>query len=235
MDFEQAGVGTSNQRRATARWMDKPGVLEAQRMKARERSARNRRLRKAAESRASGDTMQESTLIHNDEPYPFNNPTPENDHSFPNPHTSSDESHASSFPRRKCSKRNDTTPTPTLPALRARIQEWSIKWGPETNWGKRFNDNLQKARNNGRRDIDNFFIEYEDHVREGRTILEELRKVVLTPWKGSQEKAADQFRQVYDLLFAVLSEVRFFEVKLDDFAPAVPMSKESEIRYYTCI
>ncbi|KAI6097337.1 hypothetical protein EDD16DRAFT_1522540 [Pisolithus croceorrhizus] len=38
---------------------------------------------------------------------------------------------------------------------------------------------------------------------------------------------------IFDLLEAVLVEVKFFEVKLDEYAPAVPYSKVSNARYYS--
>ncbi|KAI6101305.1 hypothetical protein F5141DRAFT_1066044 [Pisolithus sp. B1] len=39
--------------------------------------------------------------------------------------------------------------------------------------------------------------------------------------------------RIFDLLGAVLAEVKFFEVKLDEYAPAVPYSKVSDARYYS--
>ncbi|KAI6021071.1 hypothetical protein EDC04DRAFT_2607345 [Pisolithus marmoratus] len=39
--------------------------------------------------------------------------------------------------------------------------------------------------------------------------------------------------EIFDLLEVVLLEVKFFEVKLDEYAPAVPYSKVSDARYYS--
>lgn len=43
----------------------------------------------------------------------------------------------------------------------------------------------------------------------------------------------DLFMQGYDLVLAITSEVKFFEVKLDEYAPAVPMTKISDVRSYS--
>lgn len=45
-------------------------------------------------------------------------------------------------------------------------------------------------------------------------------------------RAADLYEQVFDLLTSLLTELRFFEVKLDDYAPISPLSQISEARYY---
>ncbi|KAI6094751.1 hypothetical protein EDD16DRAFT_1502779 [Pisolithus croceorrhizus] len=43
----------------------------------------------------------------------------------------------------------------------------------------------------------------------------------------------DTYLQIFDLLEVILSEVRFFEIKLDKYAPAVPYSQVSDARYYS--
>lgn len=87
----------------------------------------------------------------------------------------------------------------------------------------------------GRRATDEFFSQCEDHVREGRAILRDLQLLAYhLPNKGSKQ-VKDTYIQIYDLLSAVLMEVFFFELKLDEYAPAVPLSKLSEVRYYHSI
>ncbi|KAI6111208.1 hypothetical protein F5141DRAFT_1003586 [Pisolithus sp. B1] len=43
----------------------------------------------------------------------------------------------------------------------------------------------------------------------------------------------DTYLQIFDLLEVVLSEAKFFEIKLDKYAPAVPYSLVSNARYYS--
>ncbi|KAI6098186.1 hypothetical protein F5141DRAFT_1010960 [Pisolithus sp. B1] len=45
-------------------------------------------------------------------------------------------------------------------------------------------------------------------------------------------KVTDLYKQVFDLLTSVLTELCFFEVKLDDYAPISPLSRVSESSYY---
>ena len=43
----------------------------------------------------------------------------------------------------------------------------------------------------------------------------------------------DLFLQGYEMVVAVTSEVKFVEVKLDEYAPAVPLIKLSNVRSYS--
>ena len=45
-------------------------------------------------------------------------------------------------------------------------------------------------------------------------------------------KVSDSYEQVFDLLTSLLTELRFFEVKLDEYAPVFPLFWVSEARYY---
>jgi len=45
-------------------------------------------------------------------------------------------------------------------------------------------------------------------------------------------KVSDLYEQVFDLLTTLLAELRFFEVKLDEYAPVFPLSRISEACYY---
>jgi hypothetical protein len=70
-------------------------------------------------------------------------------------------------------------------------------------------------------------------VKAGREILRDLRGVGLNSRIGSAIEVRDIFLQTYDMILAVASEVKFFEVKLDEFAPAVAMTKVSDVRFYS--
>jgi hypothetical protein len=43
----------------------------------------------------------------------------------------------------------------------------------------------------------------------------------------------DLFDQGFELAVVLTSEVKFFEVKLDEFAPAAPLSSLSDVRKYS--
>src|SRR5262245_26951085 len=56
-------------------------------------------------------------------------------------------------------------------ALRIHITNWQYPWGPKNTWEKTFNDQLAATRDEGRTTVDNFFLDMEVHVQEGRNIL----------------------------------------------------------------
>ncbi|KAI5983048.1 hypothetical protein EDD15DRAFT_2179686, partial [Pisolithus albus] len=94
----------------------------------------------------------------------------------------------------------------------------------------RFDESLRKARKKGLASTDRFFKECEIHTREGRSFLRILRRIASTT-RSTQWR--DTYLQIFDLLEVILAEVKFFEVKLDEYAPAVPYSKVSDARYYS--
>ncbi|KAI6006891.1 hypothetical protein EDD15DRAFT_2357936 [Pisolithus albus] len=123
-------------------------------------------------------------------------------------------------------------PIPTLPELQLSVDEWKSDWGPESVWLKKFDESLRNAQEKGLASIDRFFTECEVHVREGRRILHLLRQVASTTRSIQRGRQLDTYLQIFDLLEVVLSEVKFFEIKLDEYAPAVPYSHVSDARYY---
>ena len=70
---------------------------------------------------------------------------------------------------------------------------------------------------------------------EGREILRDLKLVALVSCNSTYDEIRDLFIQGFEMAIAVTSEVKFFEVKLDEYAPATPMSKLSDIRRYSCM
>ena len=71
-----------------------------------------------------------------------------------------------------------------------------------------------------------------DHIEEGRQLLWLLRSVTHKGFRGVGCKVLDLYEQVFDLLTSLLTEIRFFEVKLDEYAPVFPLSRISEAHYY---
>ncbi|KAH7904273.1 hypothetical protein BJ138DRAFT_1119564 [Hygrophoropsis aurantiaca] len=210
----QRGLCGDNQRQATERWLDKPGVREAQREKARLRSARNRALKKALGLHISSDRTASRDRATSASPKhslsDFNNASLHK-------HTPYEESPATSLTTRLQS--TDLPSLPTLTALQVKVNEWQVKWGPETAWGKYFDSALQHSRKKGWESTDHFFHECEQHALKGRAILRSVREHVQMPHTSDREMIGDQLLQVYDMLMMVLSEVRFFEVKLDSLCP----------------
>ncbi|KAI5992442.1 hypothetical protein EDD15DRAFT_2368210 [Pisolithus albus] len=139
----------SKQREATTRWLNKPGVLEAQQEKARLRAARNRERKKAADLEEV-NTRSDGTIDH-----------------IPDQCDPNDDSQTSS----SLGRSSMASPAPTLPEMRLSIDEWRSDWGPEGGWLKRFDESLRKACEKGLASTDCFFKECEIHAREGRSFL----------------------------------------------------------------
>jgi hypothetical protein len=117
--------------------------------------------------------------------------------------------------------------------LRIKITNWQYPWGSENAWEKAFNDHLSAARDEGRTAIDDFFLDMEARVREGRDILRDLKFVAEVSFNNTPDEIRDLFLQGYEMVMTVASEVKFFEVKLDEYAPAVPLTQTTNIRNYS--
>lgn len=79
--------------------------------------------------------------------------------------------------------------------------------------------------------MDDFFSLCDTHVQAGREILHDLRDLANANCRSGKVRR-DRFIQLYDMLETVLPEVKFFEVKLDEYAPSIPNSRLSSVRYY---
>ncbi|KAH7918000.1 hypothetical protein BV22DRAFT_1134936 [Leucogyrophana mollusca] len=210
------GVGGHKQRQATERWLAKPGVRQAQLEKARLRSARNRELKRAAGLTISdGHRTSRGRAVSASSEMAYS-ASDVNDAAFlaSVPKTPLNEEPSLTFPP-PCFQSDDLPSLPTLAALRVQVNEWQVKWGSETAWGKRFDAALQRSREGGWRATDEFYNGCEQHALRGRAILARIREILQTLSRGAREDIADQLLQVYDISTLVLSEVRFFEVKLD--------------------
>ncbi|KAL4064384.1 hypothetical protein J3A83DRAFT_4101398, partial [Scleroderma citrinum] len=82
---------------------------------------------------------------------------------------------------------------------------------------------------------DQFFKECETHAHIGCCLIHGLRQLVqeLCHSRGSQGKLCDMFLQIFNLLIAVVSEVKFFKVKLHEYAPSDPLSTCLDVHMYT--
>ncbi|KAI6000451.1 hypothetical protein EDD15DRAFT_2122773, partial [Pisolithus albus] len=97
---------------------------------------------------------------------------------------------------------------------------------------KKFHEELKHVQGSGQLASDTFFSQCEAHVEGRRWLLCPLRSITCKGFRGMGYKVVDSYEQVFDLLTSLLTELRFFEVKLDEYAPISPMSRVSEARYY---
>ncbi|KAF8842045.1 hypothetical protein BDN67DRAFT_900257 [Paxillus ammoniavirescens] len=120
----------------------------------------------------------------------------------------------------------------TLPELRLLIDQWHTDWDLEAEWERNFHLNLRMAQEDGRSNTDLFFHGIEAHAIEGRRILRALRHVARGLCKGARKCDEDAHLQVFDLGVAIMSEIKFFEVKLQEYTPSILSSKVSNSHTY---
>jgi hypothetical protein len=112
------------------------------------------------------------------------------------------------------------------------ISEGQFNWGPESLWEKQFNNQLQLHREQlSHSAVDGFFSLCNTHVQAGWEILYDLRYLANANCRSGRVRR-DRFIQLYDMLEMVLPKVKFFEVKLDEYATSIPSSRLSSVCYY---
>ncbi|KAH7908463.1 hypothetical protein BJ138DRAFT_1103478 [Hygrophoropsis aurantiaca] len=202
---------SSKQREATKRWLAGPGVLDIQREKARIR----------AQKKKAEDVVRTSAL----------------------PSSSANQFSANEIPESLFSTRSRSrSPRLSLPAhtvhnaslesIRQATDAWKVDWECEFTWSKEFDNALQRSREKGLDGVNRFFSECEKHTREGRQILRDIKKVSQGSWKGGETSIREQVICLHDLVLEVAREVKFFELKYNDYNPVVPIWKVSELRYH---
>ncbi|KAI6023055.1 hypothetical protein PISMIDRAFT_106056, partial [Pisolithus microcarpus 441] len=120
----------------------------------------------------------------------------------------------------------------SLEKVRQLIADWKSEWGAESTWPKKFHKQLKCAQREGWLTTDSFFSQCKVHVEEGRQLIWLLRSITCKGFRGVGYRVMDSYKQVFDLLTSLLTELHFFEVKLDDYAPISPLSQISKARYY---
>jgi hypothetical protein len=126
-------------------------------------------------------------------------------------------------------ERRDASIAVRIRNVRFRYLNWTYNWGPANLWESQFNKMLQHAREAS--EVDEFFDELDEHTANGRDILKELRYTGAGTCVGEYGVFIDLFVQGFDMAVDIASELKFFEVKLDEFAPVVPTTVESKIHY----
>lgn len=116
--------------------------------------------------------------------------------------------------------------------IRSTTIAWSWDWGPENAWEVKFQRKMKQARDRGGGAVDIFIEDIELHAKQGRTILHRLRSIQIGRSLGEPESnLLDFFAQALEMGIQITSEVKFFEVKLDEYAPVVTKHQESTLRY----
>jgi hypothetical protein len=105
--------------------------------------------------------------------------------------------------------------TLTLQALETLVGQWQKEWASESMWNDAYEDALGDARAEGGRAITTFLDGCAQHIWEGRVLLDGIHDVAHTHCPYCREQLKYDSILLYDLLVSVVSEVMFFEVKLD--------------------
>ncbi|KAG1885331.1 uncharacterized protein F5891DRAFT_1201895 [Suillus fuscotomentosus] len=121
--------------------------------------------------------------------------------------------------------------TLTIHELQVSICEWQYDWGPANIWEKVFNEKLWLAQDRSNCAVNHFFSQCEEHTTLGRALLSDLKRIAYGPCSNGKQ-VRDRCMRMYDQVLMVLSEVKFFEVKLDEYTPAIPLSRISSAQYY---
>jgi hypothetical protein len=80
--------------------------------------------------------------------------------------------------------------------------------------------------------VDELFVELAEHASQGRDILTGVKYAGSGHCDEQYGVLMDLFVQGFELAVGLTSEVKFFEVKLDEFAPATPLNILSDVRKY---
>ncbi|KAG2040100.1 hypothetical protein BDR03DRAFT_1008439 [Suillus americanus] len=102
--------------------------------------------------------------------------------------------------------------TPSLQTPETLVVQWQKEWGSEGKWNEAFDDKLRHARTKGEHTT--FLDQCTQHVTDGRNLLESICDVVHTHCPCCRERLKYDTILLYDLLVCVMSQVKFFEVKL---------------------
>jgi len=81
--------------------------------------------------------------------------------------------------------------------------------------------------------MDKFFCACEEHVVAGWEILKDLKFVASASCDSTHEEIRDLFLQGYEMVIATALEVKFFDMKLQQYAPTISTAKISDICMYS--
>ena len=104
----------------------------------------------------------------------------------------------------------------TLEVIETTVKHWQKEWAPEETWNEVYHESLTCALLKGERETTVFLDKCGTHAGVGRAILDDIREVVHTSCPCCRERLKYDMILLYDLLVCVTSEVKFFEVKVDN-------------------
>lgn len=105
---------------------------------------------------------------------------------------------------------------PTLQTLETLVGQWQKDWGSEsTTWNEVFDTELACSRAEGEEALAGFIDQAAQQALEGRALMDGIRDVAHTHCPCCRERLKYDTMLLHDLLVSVVSEVKFFEVKLD--------------------
>ncbi|KAG2028324.1 hypothetical protein BDR03DRAFT_1019964 [Suillus americanus] len=108
--------------------------------------------------------------------------------------------------------------SPTLQNIENMANCWQKGWirerESENKWDHAYEKLLKGAQEKGRRETIIFLNECSAHASEGRELLESIQDVVHTNCPHCRERLKYDIIILHDLLVCIVSEVKFFEVKV---------------------
>lgn len=90
---------------------------------------------------------------------------------------------------------------------------------------------MKQEKDRGEGQLDGFLEDVGKHARKGRTLLHKLKNIQAGR-TISEEDLLDLFVQGLEMGIKITSGVKFFKVKLDEYAPAVLQQQESKFHHY---
>lgn len=104
---------------------------------------------------------------------------------------------------------------PTLQTIENAVRQWQKEWESESAWNEVFDNELGHARIEGEHTTITFLDKCAQHIIDGKELLESIHDVMHTHCSYCREQLKYDGILLYNLLVCVVSQVKFFEVKLD--------------------
>ena len=116
--------------------------------------------------------------------------------------------------------------------LRLQYTNWTYNLGPRNLWETWFNAILDNATCESQVAVDEPLVELAEHAHQGRDILTEIKYAGSGRCNEEYGVLMDLFVQGFELVVGLMSEIKFFEVKLDKYAPATAFKSLLDVHKY---
>jgi hypothetical protein len=117
--------------------------------------------------------------------------------------------------------------------VRIKCVNWQYGWGSETQWESEFNAQLSIAHEEGQESVDDFFCACKTHVLEGWEFLKDLKFAASMLCNSTHDEIQDLFLQGCEMVIAMALEIKIFDMKLHQYAPAMSTATISNICMYS--